>query len=927
MIMKKVHAFVFLILFLSFHGIAQVAYDAVAAYGLRKIIPAYTGGAVQVIRTCDNATATIGFTSCGHLDTVALKTFVIAAYPFSQVTATAATAYSLRKVRCSYSGFAVRVRSSAAGSPTLDVGFTARGDLDTMALKAFVGANSAFVAIWYDQSGNLRHATQAAAGSQPRLMNAGVIDRQGIMPAVRFLGMGSSMSTAAFTTYTAAACFNAVARVSTNLTYNTIVNKTTSNYPAPLDLYNSQMVIGSGPSYNFFGYGQTFNASLPLSVWTYEASSGGPYNFYYNGSTTGTGSVGFYGDGGNPLVLGSRADGVTGLNGWISECLTFDVLPSATDRKFIEWTQSQYYGVNGFSLGTLPVSPASASITVWYDQSGTGKNAVQAAAAGQPRFINAGILEKNGQVPAISFAGNPQNLVAPLSAAAYPLSISVQGNTSGAASGGAFAKLGTSVNGTQGGIGIGIGQSGGTYDNSGTSVIALKEWVAWSPSNPNLNYPATPFLATLVQQSGAGGTSVFLNGAGVPVSNASSAVGASLAGNLYIGGYVNSANRFAVVKESEVIVLPEALSATRRRLLESQQATYHGIAISNGKYTPPAANAYHLYMNGVGREGAADSVGGTRSTTGMGFIIGQAGTDFLKDDGDYLTCAMNCPVASVSTLNLPGTVVERWANDWYLNKTDVGGNNGTINFFFDFSDYGFANTVGVAGNYELLVRNTSSGTFSIVAGTTRSVAGDRVMFGVDASGIFTNCYYTLGTRNSSSSPLPVEMVAMDAACSGDSSVIVNWTTAVQIRNDHFSVERSLNGTDIEVIGTVQGAGTHYGKISYSFTDRYPYPAAYYRIAQSDDDGTEKPYKWMNAGCGNSSRTIRMYPNPTSGLVKIESVQPGSLVRIYNSLGGLVYEEKITASAAIIDLGHLPEGLYILAPESPQGISYRLMIFR
>lgn len=913
-------------LFFRLPALAQLSYDAAAAYGLRKVMPAYSGSAIRVVRTCDNGTGDIGFTSCGRLDTVALKTFVIAANPLSAITATAATAYSLRRLYCAYAGHAVRVRSSAAGSPTLDIGFTPNGDLDTAALKIFVGANSAFVTTWYDQSGNGRHALQAINGSQPRLVNAGVVDRQGKQPSVRFLGMGCSMSTAAFTTYTAAACFNSVARVSTNVTYNTIVNKTTNNYPAPLDLYNGQMVIGSGPSYNFFSYGQTFNASLPLSVWTYQAAASGSYNFYYNGGSTGSGSVGFYGDNGNPLVLGSRADGVTGLNGYISEIITFNALPSVTDRQFLEWAQAQYYSIAGFALGTLPVSPASASITAWYDQTGGGKTAVQATAANQPQIINAGVILKNGAVPAMSFAGFPQNLVAPLSTAAYPLSLSLLVNTSGSTAAGAFVKLGTSANAGQAGIAIGIGNSGGTFDNVGTSVIGLKEWVAWSPSNPNVSWPANSCLATMVQQSGGGGTSIYVNGTNIPLSSASNAVGASLAGNLFIGGYTNGTNRYAAVKQSEVVVLGSALSVTRRTLLESNQGTYYNIVPSNNKYTAPAANAYRLYMNGVGRESSTDSVAGTRSTTGMGITIGTGATDFLKDNGDYLTYAMDCPAVAISTLNLPATVTERWYNDWYLNKTDVGSNNGTITFFFDFSDYGFSITPGpgTAGNYDLLVRNTPSGTFSIVAGTTRSVVGDRIRFAVDASNIPTDCYYTVGTRNTSASPLPVELVSFGVSCV-NGKVEVDWITAAQYHNNYFSVERSSNGIDFESLGTVKGAGTAARRMSYSFMDENPLQGlAYYRLTQVDFDGSQKSFPLSVVNCRHAEVPLSIYPNPTTGDFTLAGARPGSKVSIYNQLGLLVYEQVCHQSREKFVL-HLPNGVYFVKVESDTTSTFKLLI--
>lgn len=80
---------------------------------------------------------------------------------------------SLRKL-VSTATSAIRVRRSSDNTEQ-DIGFT--GDaLDTASLLAFVGAGSAYVTIWYDQSGNGLNATQATAASQPRIVNAGVYD-------------------------------------------------------------------------------------------------------------------------------------------------------------------------------------------------------------------------------------------------------------------------------------------------------------------------------------------------------------------------------------------------------------------------------------------------------------------------------------------------------------------------------------------------------------------------------------------------------------------------------------------------------------------------------------------------------------------------------------------------------------------------------
>ncbi len=46
----------FLALLVYHSSEAQVSYGAAAAYALRKVIPSYTGNAIQVRRTCYNGT-------------------------------------------------------------------------------------------------------------------------------------------------------------------------------------------------------------------------------------------------------------------------------------------------------------------------------------------------------------------------------------------------------------------------------------------------------------------------------------------------------------------------------------------------------------------------------------------------------------------------------------------------------------------------------------------------------------------------------------------------------------------------------------------------------------------------------------------------------------------------------------------------------
>ena len=89
----------------------------------------------------------------------------------------AAAAYSLRLLRAGYTGDAIRVRRSTDNAET-DIGFDSNGELDTTALLAHVGTggtDNGFVETWYDQSGNGYDATQTSLANQPQIVSGGSV--------------------------------------------------------------------------------------------------------------------------------------------------------------------------------------------------------------------------------------------------------------------------------------------------------------------------------------------------------------------------------------------------------------------------------------------------------------------------------------------------------------------------------------------------------------------------------------------------------------------------------------------------------------------------------------------------------------------------------------------------------------------------------
>jgi len=135
----------------------------------------------------------------------------LAASMLDQLSVSASAAWSLRKLRGSYSGSAIRVRRSSDDTEQ-DIGFDAAGGLDTAGLLSFVGAGNGFVKTWYDQSGNSKNVTQTTAASQPQIVSSGSVISQGTRPALSFDGTNDYLEGSDTGLPTGAATFVAVSR-------------------------------------------------------------------------------------------------------------------------------------------------------------------------------------------------------------------------------------------------------------------------------------------------------------------------------------------------------------------------------------------------------------------------------------------------------------------------------------------------------------------------------------------------------------------------------------------------------------------------------------------------------------------------------------------------------------------------------------------
>lgn len=169
--------------------------------------------------------------------------------------------------------------------------------------------------------------------------------------------------------------------------------------------------------------------------------------------------------------------------------------------------------------------------------------------------------------------------------------------------------------------------------------------------------------------------------------------------------------------------------------------------------------------------------------------------------------------------------------------------------------------------------------------------------------------------------LPVSWLSFEAQKKGEASAALTWTTAQEINNAGFYVERSADGRHFESIGFVAADDQSRNIMEYSFLDPKPFGGLnYYRIRQMDHDGGigYSPVRTLSfTGKGIS---LRLWPNPAAENLFVEipgQDDAGGEIKLISSSGVVVWSQSYDdfAPQTKIDTRTLETGMYYIIIES------------
>ncbi|GAC1376327.1 MAG: hypothetical protein NVSMB30_21500 [Hymenobacter sp.] len=235
----------------------------------------------------------------------------------------------------------------------------------------------------------------------------------------------------------------------------------------------------------------------------------------------------------------------------------------------------------------------------------------------------------------------------------------------------------------------------------------------------------------------------------------------------------------------------------------------------------------------------------------------------------------------------------------------------------------------------LVVASRSSSVLSnawINLSNTAHTGSPSTPFGTFVSGTVTSKFFNVvtstadfalgSTTNNTNfgipvNPLPVELTRFTAERQG-SGVSVRWNTASEKNSAYFEVQRSPTGREFATVLKVDAHGNSTAPSTYTALDeRAPAGLLYYRLRQIDTDGKVAFSPVVTVTTAGAKAEVVLYPNPATSLVSFMATSP-TTYRVLNQVGQVQMKGTAEAGTAVVEVGRLLPGVYLLELQTALG---------
>ncbi len=360
---------------------------------------------------------------------------------------------------------------------------------------------------------------------------------------------------------------------------------------------------------------------------------------------------------------------------------------------------------------------------------------------------------------------------------------------------------------------------------------------------------------------------------------------------------------------AEIIQYNFAVNSAQRIIINNYLSAKYNIALSaNDVYTQDnlANGNYDFDVAGIGRVNASNIQNDSRGSGPIRILnpSNLGNNEFMLWGHDGID-----PNAK-NYVDIPVGLDARLERLWRISEVNSSGsavNVGNVDLRWDLSTSGPV----TASELRLLIDTDNDGGFADETPISGATALGGGIFEFSAVSGFTNgTRFTLATIDETTTPLPVTWLSFE----GKNTLAGNeltWTTASEINNDYFAIERSKNAASWDELGRVKGSGNSNTKSSYHFIDREPTEEFnYYRVKQVDFNGTFDFSETISI-LNRPKEAISIYPNPAKNQVTINH-REGSICLLFDLLGnGVEVEKQNDYQSTVMNTSSLKSGIYMI----------------
>ncbi|MBK9275008.1 MAG: T9SS type A sorting domain-containing protein [Flavobacteriales bacterium] len=363
---------------------------------------------------------------------------------------------------------------------------------------------------------------------------------------------------------------------------------------------------------------------------------------------------------------------------------------------------------------------------------------------------------------------------------------------------------------------------------------------------------------------------------------------------------------------AELVLFNSRVNSAQRVIISNYLAAKYGLVLgANEVYRMDnaASGDYDHEVAGIGRIDA-----GNQHTSARGSSIVHIHSPSNLGNNEFLMWGHNNDILGTwGSVDLPAGIQGRWFRVWRVSELSPTGavvDVGSVTMDFDLNAF----SPIVAADIRLLVDTDNDGVFAdeTPIGPPTAIGGGIYRFS-GITQLADQRRFTLGTLNTTSTPLPVELIAFEAEAHDPEGIALTWSTATERNNAQFDILRSTDAASWQVLARVEGAGDSQEQHDYLWWDTRPVTGInYYRLRQTDHDGnaTDLPVRtaWWSTGAGPV-----VFPNPTDGAVEV-LVRDDTpvVVVVLDPLGRVVLQRTAPGAGRLgMDLGGLRDGTYTL----------------